>query len=400
MSPPDELAAHLPPPVDEEPPALGRDILDELADHLACAERRERRRGGDDADVRRRVLQRFGDPSRIARRLWLDAMKERLMQQRIMLATNVLLALTCIVLCVVALTALRQNARLGEAIVARLATVAPAPAAADSIWAHATVVVNTADGRAIPGLRVSLNGSPFNAGESESVRARLDEDGRYAFGPIRPGKYELRMTDGSRGLTVTRHVTLYPGEQDMEPITWRDQFDVVPVAFETPWPADIADRVEAMVVRVHRSVADAEAFGNMRVEWSFTSIAIRPDGTSVHEGELGLAYERNEGWRVDGDAPFAPTMPLESALEYRLNRIQILVRDQEGTLHAVNFDRHRMAFRDYFRDLEPFRFEPGADVATWRIDLPQWLFDATSREIADLDRPGDERTRSNSRPLT
>ena len=58
--------------------------MDELADHLACAYRRELLRGADPATARQRVLERFGDPAAVARRLWLDAMRGRIMSQRIL----------------------------------------------------------------------------------------------------------------------------------------------------------------------------------------------------------------------------------------------------------------------------------------------------------------------------
>ena len=41
----DTLSADLPPPRDDEPAGLRQDILDELADHLACAYNRELLRG-------------------------------------------------------------------------------------------------------------------------------------------------------------------------------------------------------------------------------------------------------------------------------------------------------------------------------------------------------------------
>ena len=86
-----DLSAKLPPPHDEEPPQLRSDILDELKDHLNCATDRERRRlqvNGQPADsvtVWQSVIDRFGDPASVARRLWFDAMKGRLMTQRVML---------------------------------------------------------------------------------------------------------------------------------------------------------------------------------------------------------------------------------------------------------------------------------------------------------------------------
>lgn len=59
----DGLSAELPAPRDDEPGGLRDDILDELADHLACAYRRELLRGADTATARQCVLERFGDPA-------------------------------------------------------------------------------------------------------------------------------------------------------------------------------------------------------------------------------------------------------------------------------------------------------------------------------------------------
>src|SRR5271165_7509364 len=89
----DGLSAELPAPRDDEPGGLRDDILDELADHLACAYRRELLRGADAATAHQRVLDRFGDPAAVARRLWLDAMKGKIMSQRILVACCVLLTL-------------------------------------------------------------------------------------------------------------------------------------------------------------------------------------------------------------------------------------------------------------------------------------------------------------------
>ena len=61
--------------------------------------RRELRRTDDETAARRAVLNRFGDPKRIAYRLWFDAMKESIMSQRISLVTNVILAAACVTIC-------------------------------------------------------------------------------------------------------------------------------------------------------------------------------------------------------------------------------------------------------------------------------------------------------------
>jgi hypothetical protein len=91
----DTLSALLPPPRDDEPASLRQDILDELGDHLASAYNRELLRGVDSTVARQRVLERFGDPAAVARRLWFDAMKGKIMAQRVLIATCLVVMAAC-----------------------------------------------------------------------------------------------------------------------------------------------------------------------------------------------------------------------------------------------------------------------------------------------------------------
>lgn len=79
-----DLLADLPPPDDFEPPSLRDDIRDELQDHLQCAFRREVLRDGDEPAAQARVLNRFGDPKQLARRLWWQAMWSRVMGRKLL----------------------------------------------------------------------------------------------------------------------------------------------------------------------------------------------------------------------------------------------------------------------------------------------------------------------------
>jgi hypothetical protein len=79
-----DLLADLPPPDDFEPSSLRDDIRDELQDHLQCAFRREVLRDGDEPAAQARVLNRFGDPKQIARRLWWQAMWSRVMGKKLL----------------------------------------------------------------------------------------------------------------------------------------------------------------------------------------------------------------------------------------------------------------------------------------------------------------------------
>src|SRR4051794_33619037 len=94
----DALSAGLPDRRDDEPDSLRDDIVDELADHLDCAYRREVLRGVDGATARQRVLERFGDPAAVARRLWLDAMRGRIMSQRVLMVCCVLMTTVSLVM--------------------------------------------------------------------------------------------------------------------------------------------------------------------------------------------------------------------------------------------------------------------------------------------------------------
>ena len=78
---PEDLAAALPAPRDDEPDTLRQDILDELRDHLACAMQRDMIASPDEATAQQSVRNRFGDPAAIAFRLYWDAMWEKIMLQ-------------------------------------------------------------------------------------------------------------------------------------------------------------------------------------------------------------------------------------------------------------------------------------------------------------------------------
>ncbi len=84
----DNIAAELPAPRVDEPPELRRRIVAEIADHLQLAFVRELHLTRDETKAREKVLARFGDPRRIARKLWFEAMQETIMSQRLMLASS------------------------------------------------------------------------------------------------------------------------------------------------------------------------------------------------------------------------------------------------------------------------------------------------------------------------
>ena len=130
---PDDIANELPAPRDDEPPSLRQDIADELADHLQSSFAGELHRTPDQAQARQHVLDRFGDPRRVARQLWFDAMKEKIMSQRVNVVLSSLMTVACLLALGLMTVMLRDSREVNAAILARLqalATPQPAPAAA------------------------------------------------------------------------------------------------------------------------------------------------------------------------------------------------------------------------------------------------------------------------------
>src|SRR5437667_6765646 len=133
MNWPPDSADDLPAPRDDEPASLRQDIADELADHLQSSFTRELHFTPEETAAKQTVLDRFGDPRRVARQLWFDAMKEKIMSQRLNLVLSSLMTAACLGALGLMGLMLRDSREVNAAILERLQALAipqPAPAAA------------------------------------------------------------------------------------------------------------------------------------------------------------------------------------------------------------------------------------------------------------------------------
>jgi hypothetical protein len=258
---PSDLTADLPAPRDDEPASLRQDIADELADHLACAVRREELRensepwgsaprnevdsscgrspdratGTNDgtAEPRRlptyqRVLARFGDPRAIARKLWWDAMRENIMGQRILTAMAALAVMAgCALIgwmCQMLMQmqsvqrdmlreSQAQNVKLLEqfqALVGELKTSAETDAPPE--WVPLTVkcTFDTEDGPPAAGVKVDVRGDTERTlGIGDELTS--DANGVVDFGKVLYARYDIacRM---SNGMHLRESVSIRPGQ--------------------------------------------------------------------------------------------------------------------------------------------------------------------------------------------
>ena len=87
------LDSLLPAPRDDEPRSLREDLLNEVRDHLQSAYLGELLKTPDPVQAEKNVLARFGDPAKIVRQLWFQAMQEKIMSQRILVGTCLVMAI-------------------------------------------------------------------------------------------------------------------------------------------------------------------------------------------------------------------------------------------------------------------------------------------------------------------
>jgi hypothetical protein len=277
------ISVDLPAPRDDEPAGLRRDIFDELADHLACSYKRELLRGVDAAEAEASALERFGDPSAVARRLWLDAMKERIMLQRVVVASCLVVMLTCVGFTAMAWVQMNRsrvaaelertraafevasaNRRMVDALVESQATnkallgqigkiseTLRHPRSSDWNPVRFKLVSGRGDGPPVAGASAHLDRS----GQPSITRAS-DNSGIVDFGVVQPGDYSFLVIVGWEGGTAhgSGVINVQPGrEVDLTVICPKTPPDRAPVSVRCQLPSDLESQNIALCADfVHR----------------------------------------------------------------------------------------------------------------------------------------------------
>src|SRR5262245_9035359 len=211
---PPDIAGDLPAPRDDEPGSLRQDIADEIADHLQSSFTRELHFTPEETVAKQSVLDRFGDPRRVARQLGFDAMKEKIMSQRVSLVLSSLMTVACLgALALMGLmlrdsrlatqALLEQNQAANAALLEKLAALAarpatPAPAAepAKSMeWNSVKIrlVKDVAGCAPAPGYTVVLRGHLLDTAKEIDIRRTTDSEGVADLGLVRPGQHQLNI---------------------------------------------------------------------------------------------------------------------------------------------------------------------------------------------------------------
>lgn len=386
-----------------EPAGLRRDIIDELTDHLDCAMRRELLGTPDERAAEQKVLARFGDPRQVARRLWLDAMKETIMSQRIMLVVVVVLAAACVAASVFAWLSFQQGQQLNQALLARLEDLASRPAAVAGVPSDVAVatfrlVEEGEDGEPVPGARVVLEGNPFMEKYRDRIEIETGADGVATLGPIRPGRYDLNVSIRPGFHYGQRGVLLFGGSENEKVIVCPPGAGVrvpevdVTVAFN--WPDDIDPDATLVVFAFDPVPAQAMAAG---VEWAAQELRLQMTGRGEFlVGDLSwssgawttdLFGKRGNGELIVHTGKFLRTMPV-LARPYRLRRISGWVRVPDDTLRDWNqYGKPcyaKWSEQTWVDENACPTFEARAGVANeWQIEIPRGLLESLRDALAE-----------------
>jgi hypothetical protein len=271
MTWPPDIAGELPAPRDDEPSSLRQDIADELADHLHSSFTRELHRTPEEASAKHNVLDRFGDPRRVARQLWFDAMKEKIVSQRLNLVVSSLMAAACLGALGLMVLTFRESREVNAAMLEKLQALTaphpatqPAPAADEGAksmdWVRLKfkLVLGEKGGPPAVGFNIQIRNAGGMGGmggmvgstvlgETEKngqiltgvVEETTNADGIADLGLFRFGSYMIYVA-APWGETTSRQIGVRPGQEPIRdivcPVAAPDAADV---AFDVDWPDDL-----------------------------------------------------------------------------------------------------------------------------------------------------------------
>ncbi|HCO24367.1 MAG TPA: hypothetical protein DIT97_15500 [Gimesia maris] len=255
-----------PPERDDEPSSLRQDIIDELSDHFACALNRELLKDPDEQTAKQRVIQNFGDPINIARQLWLDAMKEKIMSQRIMTGISVVMAVCCIAVVGFAWILVQESRVVNQKMLEQLATIADRPQPVAAVGREQQILdqlkelreeQQAATGASSEGMNqisfqlvqdnkdkkpaVGFKGTLRKEGndlDSFTLEAKSNAEGLLDFGKLPWGKYQLNLS-APWGEYFFKSISVLPARSYSEEINCPAAPPAqVPVQFQVKWPGE------------------------------------------------------------------------------------------------------------------------------------------------------------------
>jgi len=295
----ESLDAELPPQRDDEPQSLRQDILDELSDHLQSALNRELHRTGDMESAKQNVLNKFGNPKQIARKLWLGWMKEKIMSQRITLAAVCVMACVGLAGLLMAFQMMQNNQALNQQMLAQMTSLlaksqSDSGKPTDSLnWTEfkVKVVRESAEGPAVKGATVSLQGVLYGSEGSISLTETTNSEGLVNFGPIQVGRSTVSVALPS-GFLSSNTIYVRPSQEMTEVIVAPVPPKPAEVQVLVEWPTSIKSDDVWMICDFAQIPREVEEFSWLE-PYRPTALAGMsfPGGKSIAISRDGQMYE-------------------------------------------------------------------------------------------------------------
>jgi tetratricopeptide (TPR) repeat protein len=315
-----DLASAFPAPRDDEPPELRARIVKELRDHLQCAYRAELLKTGDETIAARRVIVRFGDPARLARKLWFDAMQEKIMSQRIVLGIVAILAAACLAMGGIALSIATQLAEQGRetnvALVStldRLLTNAESQKSMTWVDARLQFVKDRQGGQPAAGYSIAFRNSDDSHATAIKLNGKSDAQGLFDVGMLAPAQYNA-VVETPWGELARLDVYVRPGKpvQTFEFVCPGEPATEHQAMLDVDWPNELRNEQLGLLLYFPESPRPRELAG---AEWT-RELAPRDEHDLVLVTTDGILLRSKRG---SGRAP--PNWEGDT-LEFSLDEVQ------------------------------------------------------------------------------
>jgi len=250
-----------------EPENLRRDITDELADHLALAAEDEVvKHGRTHEGAWQQAIERFGNPDAVARKLWWDAMKERVMRDWIHSGIAAVSAIVVVLVAVLVVNSMKQMQTTQVQLIEALKGLSQPPAPVGETL-DVEVHRGSESGPPAAGVGVTLSGK-LNQDTSANVSLNTDAQGRVRFSPVPQGAYRLTFKDPRSALEMQMEHSLFAGVGSTVTVVAPDS---VPVEKQFKLESPLPFPNDRVVVAVHISTDDTFIAGNI---WQFSASVI------------------------------------------------------------------------------------------------------------------------------
>ena len=332
---------------------------------------------------RRRVLERFGDPAAVACRLWLDAMRGKIMAQLVVIGTCVLVAAACLALVGLFWQQTIQAARQAAVAQAReqemlkqlreMTEAIQHPRSLD--WNPVKLSFTEESTNGPPAHEVSVMLTKMSDQSSSGINRQSNEAGVADFGLLNPGQYSFQLYRkwSDWQITASGVLDVVPGESiDKHIVCPKTAPQQVSVRVGCKWPDDLEGASLVLYLPFRFRYLETppsvrwQQFGSTIISQSRTILFGPSDRVSMHrifladhsertvqpdrvESQVNSTAKVDSGEYVDIPAanlePIPPGLPLKLETgNYGLSELMVLRELPIVEPGRKRFERLAMAF--------------------------------------------------------